>query len=75
MRAEAGSVTNQATITFFAIFHRTADNRLEEATPKMLAVMVWVVLIGIPKWPAVRMTAALEVSAAKPCTGSKRLIF
>lgn len=64
--AVAGIVTTHATTTLRATCHLTADKRLEDPTPKMLAVMAWVVLIGIPYLLAIRITAAPEVSAAKP---------
>src|SRR5579871_5892055 len=53
---------------------RTADNRLEAPTPKMLPEMTCVVLTGIPRCPAPKMTILAETSAAKPCTGSRRMM-
>jgi len=42
----------------------------------MMAVpMVWVVLKGMPKREAVRMAMPAAVSAAKPFTGSRRVML
>ena len=68
MKAEAGMVRIHAMTRFPATPQRTAESRLVEPTPKMQAVMVWVVLTGAPKSDAPQMTAAAEVSVAKPCT-------
>ena len=65
-RAAAGIVSTQAMSRLPAIPQRTADNRLVEPTPKIQAVMVWVVLMGAPMTEAQAMTAAADVSAANP---------
>ena len=46
MKAEAGMVRIHAMTRFPATPQRTAESRLVEPTPKMQAVMVWVVLTG-----------------------------
>lgn len=48
---------------------RTAESRLVEPTPKMQAVMVWVVLTGAPKSDAPQMTAAAEVLGGETVHG------
>ena len=66
--AAPGMVSTQATAICPATPQRTADNRLDEPTPRMEAEMTWVVLIGAPKKEAVKITPAADVSAEKPWT-------
>ncbi len=54
---------------------RTADNRLDEPTPRIAAEMTWVVLIGAPKNDATAITPADDVSAENPCTASRLKIL
>lgn len=68
-------VSTQALTMLCATPHRTAENRLDDPTPKILPEITCVVETGIPKWLAVKMTAAADVSAANPCTGSRRMIL
>ena len=55
--------------------HRTALKRLSDPTPTIDPVIVWVVLIGIPKNAVTRNTQAAPDSAQKPSTGRSFTIF
>src|SRR5665647_325638 len=67
--AEDGMVRTHATRIRLATFQLTAVRRLERPTPRMVEVMTWVVLVGIPKAEAPSITPAEAVSTQKPCTG------
>ena len=62
----AGIVTNHAVTMSFAVDHRMAEKRFDEPTPMIAEEMTCVVLTGAPIAVMIWMTAAAEVSAAKP---------
>jgi hypothetical protein len=59
-------VRTQAIKILWATFQFTAVNRFERPTPRMVDVMTWVVLVGIPKAEAPNITPAEAVSTQKP---------
>ena len=61
-----GKVKIHAIRIFPATPHLTADSLFVAPTPIMEVVITWVVLTGIPKELAPRMTAVAQVSAANP---------
>ena len=63
MIADAGIVRTQAHTMRRAIPHLTADSLVVAPTPTIAPVIVWVVLTGIPRLEAERMTIAPPVSA------------
>ena len=68
-------VVAHATTMLAATPHRTAEGRLVAPTPTMAPVIVCVVLIGMPKWEAMRSVKAPPVSAEKPPIGFSLVIF
>ena len=62
-------VNIQAIKMRLATFQLTALSRFERPTPRIDEVMTWVVLVGMPKAEAPRITPAEAVSTQKPCTG------
>lgn len=73
--ADAGIVTNHARTILPATPHRTAENLFEEPTPKSEEDVTWVVLMGAPMRDAVKITPAVALCDAKPCTGLILRIF
>ena len=69
MRAQAGIVRTHAHKIRPASPQRTARTREVAPTPTIAPVIVWVVLTGMPKLDALRMTIAPADSAQKPPTG------
>src|ERR1019366_5317528 len=67
--AAAGIVSTHAHRIRRASPQRTAERRLVAPTPTIAPVIVCVVLTGIPRLDADRMTMAPPVSAQKPLTG------
>ena len=75
MTKDAGIVRIHAQTIRPAMPQRTADNRRVAPTPTMAPVMVCVVLTGTPRLVARKSDTAPAVSAAKPPTGCRRVIF
>src|SRR5690242_6184766 len=67
--AESGMVRIQAQTMLLATPQRTAESRWVAPTPRIEAVMVWVVLTGIPATAVPRSVIAPAVSAQKPPIG------
>src|SRR6185312_861110 len=65
--AAAGSVSSQATAIWPATLHCTVARRRPAAAPKIEPVATCVVESAKPRLAEVRISAALAVSAAKPC--------
>src|ERR1041384_4976879 len=67
--AAEGRVKLQASTIRPAIPQCTEASRRPAPAPKIEPVQTWVVDNGRPRWLELRITAALVVSALKPCTG------
>ena len=65
--AAAGSVSSHATAIWPATLHCTEASLRPAPAPKIEPVATWVVDRGKPRCDEARITAALLVSAAKPC--------
>ncbi len=70
-----GMVKTHAHMMLRATPHFTTLDPVVDPTPMMDAHITWVVLTGIPRMDAPIIVPALAVSAAKPCTGRRRVIL